>query len=304
MLKAQGPRADVVVLHDPELLAAVAGLDLACVVWDVHEDTAAALSMKAWLPGPVRGPLAAVVRAVEGHAEKHWHLMLAEDGYRDRFRQAHPVVPNSTWVPVDVEPPGGTRAVYLGALTRARGALDLIGVGERLAGSGVDLHVVGHADAEVDGPLRAAHDAGSIVWHGFVPNDRALALMSGALAGLSLLHDEANYRHSKPTKVIEYMSRGLPVITTPTPPARALVDGAGSGVVVPFEDPAAAADAVLALRDDEPRRAAMGAAGHAAAQRDHDWTRDGAAFVKLLEAWARESGPRNGAAQSGPPPRS
>ncbi|MFD0395345.1 glycosyltransferase [Streptomyces nogalater] len=74
-------------------------------------------------------------------------------------------------------------------------------------------------------------------WYGFLPNDRALARLSGALAGLSLLHDQPNYRHSRPTKVVEYMAHGVPVVTTPTPLAAELVERHGCGLVVPYRDP-------------------------------------------------------------------
>lgn len=290
LLKAQGPRHDLVLLHDPELLLAAAGLDLPCVVWDVHEDTAAAVTMKSWLPTALRSPAAAGVRAAEHWAERSYRLILAEDGYVTRFAQVHPVVPNSTWVPAEVMAPGSERAVYVGALTRSRGALDLIEVGRLTQGSGVSVHIIGHADAEVAGPLQDAHDQGLVVAHGFVPNDRALQLLDGALAGLSLLHDEANYRHSRPTKIIEYMSHGVPVITTPSPPAIELVQGADSGAVVGFQDPAAVAAVLATWSADAAERARLGANGHSAAQRDHDWTSDGPAFVRLLESWATPSG--------------
>src|SRR5699024_2699173 len=48
VLREQGPDHDVVLLHDPELLLATPGLDLPPVVWDVHEDTAAAIEVKGW----------------------------------------------------------------------------------------------------------------------------------------------------------------------------------------------------------------------------------------------------------------
>ncbi len=57
LLHRIGPEHDLVLLHDPELLLAVPGLDRhrpPLVVWDVHEDTAAALRMKSWLPRPAR----------------------------------------------------------------------------------------------------------------------------------------------------------------------------------------------------------------------------------------------------------
>ncbi|MDP9183694.1 MAG: glycosyltransferase, partial [Actinomycetota bacterium] len=103
----QTTSADVVLVHDPELVpwAVRARRRFPAVVWDVHEDTAAALSMKAWLPSPVRRPVAAAVRALARWAERRVHLLLAEDGYRDRFGRQHPVVPNSTPVPAKVPPP-------------------------------------------------------------------------------------------------------------------------------------------------------------------------------------------------------
>ncbi len=288
LIRREGPQHDLTLLHDPELLAATAALPDGAgpLVWDVHEDTAAAVTLKGWLPGPLRRPTAAVFRGVERVVERRRHLLLAEDGYVARFAGPHPVVPNSTVVPASVTPPGADRVVYVGALTRARGALDMIEVGRLLAGSGVTVHLVGAADDEVRAPLEAAAAAAQVVWHGFVPNDQALALLDGALAGLSLLHDEANYRHSRPTKVIEYMAYGVPVVTTPTPPAKELVESAEAGVVVPFEDPAAVAAAVRALAADPQRAAAMARHGHDAAVRDHDWTRDGKAFVAQLEQWA------------------
>ena len=68
-------------------------------------------------------------------------------------------------------------------------------------------------------------------------------MLDGALAGLSLLEDRPNYRHSMPTKVIEYMAHGLPVITTPLPLAADLVERSGCGIVVPFDDAEATAAA-------------------------------------------------------------
>lgn len=291
VLRREGPRHDVVLLHDPELMLATVGMRGPVVVWDVHEDTAAALSLKPWLPRALRRPVAAGVRGAEHLAERRFRLLLAEDGYTGRFRQRHPVVPNSTPAPATVVAPGADRAVYVGHVTVARGAAELAGAGALLAGSGVTVHVVGHADAAATTILREAQQKGHLSWHGFVPNEQALELVDGALAGLSLLHDEPNYRHSRPTKVLEYMAHGVPVITTPTPAARDLVEAAGCGLVVPFGDPQpvarAAADAVLRLRDDPALRQALADAGRACALRDHDWRRDGADFVATLHGWAK-----------------
>ncbi|MEU5995289.1 glycosyltransferase family 4 protein [Spirillospora sp. NPDC047418] len=283
--------ADVVLLHDPELLVSLPReVRARTVVWDVHEDTAAALSAKGWLPGPARPVLRPAVHRLERRSERRHRLLLAEEGYRARFRGDHPVVPNTTYVSdTPPGPPDGRRAVYVGQLSRARGALDMIEMARTLAAEGILVELIGAADADVRGALREAQRDGLVRWYGFVPNDRALRIAEGAMAGLALLHDEPNYRHSMPTKVVEYMARGIPVITTPNPPAVDIVDPAGCGLVVPFGDPQAAAKAVLRLRDDPDLRTEMGKRGYEAARARYHWPVHAARFVAQLEAWANRS---------------
>lgn len=280
---------DITVLHDPELLMAVSGVrGDRPVVWDVHEDTAAALGLKGWLPRPARPVVSAGVRLSEAAAERSLRLILAEQGYVDRFRERHPVVPNETVVPDRVSPPGTDRVVYLGALSTARGTAEMIETARLLRPYKVRVHLMGSADQAAGALLRSAVADDVLDWDGFVPNDVALERLDGALAGISLLHDEPNYRHSMPTKVVEYMAYGLPVVTTPTPPALALVRRHMCGSVVPFGDPVSAVRAILRLRDDARVREGQARRGHAAARAHHDWRVSGARFVAQLEAWSTE----------------
>lgn len=281
---------DVVVLHDPELLLALVGLATPPVIWDVHEDLAGSLADKPWVPAWSRGLVRRVVARAEQSAERRVHLMLAEDGYRVRFRRQHPVVANRPWlrpVPVTL---GDDRVVYLGRVSELRGGRDLLEVGRLLAVDGVRVHVIGPIDAALRPAYAAAVAAGHIQADGFIRNEQALASLDGALAGLSLLHDHPNYRHSLPTKVLEYQAAGLPVITTPLPEAERIVRSASSGVVVPFADPVAVRDAVLALRDDLEGARAMGAAGRRAAVAEWSWDAVAGDFVTFVEAVAREPG--------------
>jgi glycosyltransferase involved in cell wall biosynthesis len=91
-----------------------------------------------------------------------------------------------------------------------------------------------------------------------------------------------------PTKVVEYMARGVPVVTTPLPAAAELAGGRECGFVVPFGDPVAAAGAVLELDRDFSLRAKMGRRGHEAAYSSLGWPSDARAFVAQLETWAKE----------------
>lgn len=291
-LTEHAPRADLLLFHDPELLLALPSRR-PVTVWDVHEDTAAALLTKPWVPRPLRRPLGTVVRSFERRAERRMRLLLAEEGYRSRFRRPHPVVPNTTDVPaVPARVPGGDRAVYLGHVSVARGAREMVGLGRILRRHGVRLEIIGGADPDVRPLLREAQQEGALTWYGFVPNDRALRMCAGAAAGLSLLHDTPNYRHSMPTKIVEYMAHGIPVVSSPSPVAQALVaerPEGPAGLVVPFGDVRAAADAVLRLSGDEELRTRMGSTGHAIAQASFHWPVQARLFVKQLEEWVAES---------------
>ncbi|GLW96042.1 glycosyltransferase [Microtetraspora sp. NBRC 16547] len=308
--------ADLLLVHDVELLLALPRRR-PVTVWDVHEDTREVLEAEAYLPRPLRPVLPPLIGALERRAERRLHLILAEESFRDRFPGGHPVVPDLSYVPsAPPPPPGDDRLVYVGRISRARGAVEMIELARRLRPYRIRLDLIGPADAGVRPLLRDAQREGLLDWFGHVPNTHALRMAEGALAGLSLTHDVPAYRHASPTKVIDYMAHGLPVITTPQPGAVALVTEAGCGTVVPFPigsatgisaadntagSPAgtatgiSAADgtveatvrAVLALRDDPEGRAAMGARGHAEALRRFHWPVHAAEFVAQLERWAQ-----------------
>ena len=288
-LAGQAGDADLLLVHDPELLLALPPRRRRPpVIWDVHEDTAAALSTKPWLPRPLRPPAALAVHTAERMAERYLHLILAEHGYVARFARRHPVVPNTTYVPDVPAPPGDDRrVVYVGHLSPDRGSAEMVELARRLHPHGITVELIGQADARARAHIEPAQAAGLLRWHGFVPNDRAMPMLDGALAGLSLLHDEANFRHSMPTKVVEYMARGVPVVTTPLPAAAELARGHECGFVVPFGDAGAAAEAVLELDGDISLRTKMGHRGHEAAYSSLGWPADAREFVAQLETWAR-----------------
>jgi glycosyltransferase involved in cell wall biosynthesis len=285
-MAAQAAGADVLLVHDPELLLVLPPRrHRPPTVWDVHEDTAAALTTKSWLPAFLRSIAAGGVHVAERTAERRLHLLLAEHGYNDRFAGSHPVVPNTTYVPATAAPPGGPRRVmYIGWLSPDRGSAEMVSLGRLLKPHGIAVELMGQADAAARAHIEAGGDC--VHWHGFVPNAEALRLVEGALAGLSLLQDEANFRHSMPTKVAEYMARGVPVVTTPLPLAVELVEAADAGFVVPFNDPRAACDAILKLDADPDLRVKMGLRAHEYALQNLAWAPQAAAFVAQLETWA------------------
>ncbi|MGJ6966384.1 glycosyltransferase [Streptosporangium sp. G11] len=280
--------ADLLVVHDMELLFRLPRRR-PTTVWDVREDvgdTATALGAGLPLPGHLRRALPALVRRVEARAEHRLHLILAEDSYRERFSGPHPVVPNAAYVsPRPPAPPGRNRVVHVGHLSEAGGVTELIESARRLLPHGIRLDLIGSADVRIRPLLRDAQREGLLDWYGYVANRHALRMAEGAIAGLSLPYDAPGPR-PVPAKIIDYMSRGVPVVTTPLPAAASMVERTGCGVVVPFGDAEATVRAVLALRDDPEGAAEMGARGHAEALARHNWPDHAGAFVGRLEEWA------------------
>ncbi|TDD42410.1 glycosyltransferase, partial [Nonomuraea terrae] len=176
--------------------------------------------------------------------------------------------------------PGDTRVVHIGRLSAERGVHELVGLAERLIPYGVRMDVIGAAAPGVRPLLRDAQRVGLLDWFGYVPNRHALRMAEGALAGLSLARDTVR---TPPTKIMDYMGRGLPVITTP--PGAPLVEPVGCGLVVPL-DVDAVLNAVLDLKENPARRVKLGALGHAEARLRHHWPDQAAAFARQAESWA------------------
>ncbi|MFB9733191.1 glycosyltransferase [Ornithinimicrobium kibberense] len=222
--------------------------------------------------------------------------MLADAQYAGRFRQPHHVVPNTTTVPVDPPPAGSRpdhphRVVYLGSVTLERGVQEMIEVARRLThrtSGQVRLEVLGPAHGRATTLLSRAQDEGLLTWSGFVPNEEALTRLDGALAGLSLLHDVANFRPSMPTKVVEYMAHGVPAITTPLPVPANLVRRSGGGSIVPFGDVESVVDQIISWHDHPEEAARVGRAGHAMVAAHYDWRAQAPLFVDLLTRIAEE----------------
>ncbi|GAA2214384.1 hypothetical protein GCM10009850_098490 [Nonomuraea monospora] len=238
--------ADLLIVHDHRLLRALP-YRRPPVVWDVREE--------------------ATSKQLSRAARRHRVITPS-------------VVPEATLVSPGPPPPGDTRVVHIGRLAADRGVTELIGLAERLVPHGVRLDLIGAAAREVRPLLRDAQRVGLLDWFGYVPNRHALRMAEGALAGLSLADDTVR---TLPTKIMDYMGRGLPVITTPQ--GASLVEGVGCGLVVPL-DVDAVLNAVLDLKEDVARRVRLGAQGHAEARLRHHWPDHADAFVRRAESWA------------------
>ena len=92
LIRSEGSKHDLVLLHDPELLLAAAWLGLNNIVWDVYEDVAASFGVKGWMPRAFRPIAAWLWRRFEGLAERR-HRPLLADGLSLRLSSPIPWCP-------------------------------------------------------------------------------------------------------------------------------------------------------------------------------------------------------------------
>lgn len=218
---------DVAQVHDPELVpAAVVArfLRRKRIVFDVHENVPAQIATKEWVPLPraVATAVAWVLRA----AEPILDITLAEAGYRALFAREHPVFPNYpdfANLPSPRPTAEGPDFVYVGGVTEQRGLRFLVDV----VPVGTSLAIVGPCDPSFGEVLQSAALMRGVHLDlpGRLPHRDAMELCSRASVAVSPLLDTPNYRHSLPTKVLEYLALGLPVVASDLPGTREIVAG-------------------------------------------------------------------------------
>lgn len=219
---------DLVAFHDPELLPvgilrAVLGRP---TLFDLHENLPAQIRTKSWVPAPLRPLLAGLFSGLLRLGERRMVITLAEDGYQPLFSAPHPVFANFPLVAEAPEPAAAADPpflVYLGDITELRGAYLAL---ETALGAECRLVMIGRVappDLATALQERAAILGVDLELTGPMPHREALVAIAPALGGLAPLLDVPNYRNSLPTKVLDYLAMGLPVLASDLPGTRRVV---------------------------------------------------------------------------------
>lgn len=256
---------DLVAVHDPELLAAalIRSWLGRPTLFDLHENLPAQIRTRRKVPVLLRRLLASASALLIRLTERSMTVTLAEEGYQTLFARPHLVLANylPDYVPAPVEAGDPPFLAYLGDVSELRGAVLAI---EAAAGAGMPLTMVGRVvPPSLAGDLQGLADRLGVALDlvGELSHEKALRRIAPAAAGLSPLLDTGNYRHSLPTKVLEYMAMGLPVLVSDLPGTREPIGGLGQVTLVTPGDTEAwrAAGKSLAADPDRRTRAAAGA---------------------------------------------
>lgn len=165
------------------------------------------------------------------------------------------------------------RVLYAGTVGMAHGLDTLLDAAELLAARSdpppVEVTIAGDgADAPALRERLKRTGLQGIRMLGAVPAEQIPRLYADADVSVVMLRDVPLFHGALPTKMLEAMAAGRPVVLAARGEAARVLEGAGAGLVVAPEDPEALAGAFTALATDPQRRADLGAAGRAAVEKE------------------------------------
>lgn len=282
-------RADLVHLHDPELLpfAPVLRLRGARVVFDMHENGPAALRSKTWIPAKLRAAAARTFRLVERLLLFRVPTILAEESYEASYGWiSNRVTVLNLPLASELLAIRGDRydrptVGYMGVVSADRGSTVTVDALASLAKEGleIDFRCIGRIAPETAMFVQESLGETARVYGPLRPHD-GWEIMARCHAGLALLRPIPNYLESYPTKMFEYMALGLPVICSNFPLYKEVIEEAECGLCVDPEDLVAVARAIRWIVEHPIEATEMGARGRAAVETRYSWRNE---ETKLLE---------------------
>jgi glycosyltransferase involved in cell wall biosynthesis/SAM-dependent methyltransferase len=174
------------------------------------------------------------------------------------------------------------RVIYCGTVGLAQGVGTIVDAAAQLHQSGSDLEflIVGDG-AERQTLARQAAERGlsNVRFAGRVPRDEVPGLILSADVAVLSLRDVPLFEDALPTKMLEYMAAGLPVVASASGDVSRLLSHADAGLACPPADVGALVEGIRTITQDRARGREMGANGrryvHAHYSRE--------AFVRSLE---------------------
>ena len=185
--------------------------------------------------------------------------------------------------------PGHATVAYLGTLAAER-RIDFVvrcfalvckeipGTRLLLVGDGADPRDRQQIEAEA----RRLNVLDSIEITGMLPRPAALGRMMEATVCVSPFYPTPILNSTSPTKLIEYMAMGLPVVANDHPEQQLVLQESGAGICVPYVEEAFAQAIIRIIRDPDAA-ASMGRGGRAYVAAHRDYQRIAAAVAAEYE---------------------
>lgn len=278
---AKNMDADIVHMHDPELIPI--GLKLkrmhTKIIFDAHEDLPKQLLSKPYLNKPIRYVLSIFFSIYEQFACGRFDSIVAATPFiQEKFQKFHGDVWNINNFPLSNELENDlgwqskkNEVCYVGGITEIRGIKQLVEAFTYL--KNVKLNLAGKfAEPLVESEVKQYPAWTQVNELGFLGRADVAEVMARSKVGLVTFHPYPNHIDAQPNKMFEYMSAGLPIITSNFPLWRDIVEGNNCGICVDPLEPKAIAAAIDYLISNPDKAEEMGKNGRKAVIEKYNWS--------------------------------
>ncbi|MDI6855069.1 MAG: glycosyltransferase family 4 protein, partial [Deltaproteobacteria bacterium] len=215
-------------------------------------------------------------------------LTVVSQSMADDFQHLHGVSAEVVWNGVDVDrfhpdssPAGSARVVFVGALKRGKGVLDLLEAARRLNGHNSRLQF----DLYGEGPLRHTLEKRK-VRHGLanfrMPGSVTHDALPGVLATATVVI-LPSYYEGLPNTLLEAMACGIPVIATAVKGNSEIVIDGVTGYLTPPHNPPALAEAISRILAAPDKARNMGLKGRRLVEEKFTWAQRAEQFINIYE---------------------
>lgn len=284
--------ADIYHFHDPELIPI--GLKLKKlgkkVIFDAHEDVAKDILSKEYIPRLIRATVSQFYSFYERWACSKLDAVVAATPFiRDNYRAMsiysvdinnYPLLGELTNGEIDWSQKQA-QVAYVGGIGEIRGISQVVQA-MGVVQTNVRLQLAGKFnEPEVEQAAHANKGWQQVDALGFVGREEVRDLLARCVGGLVTFLPSPNHIDAQPNKMFEYMSAGVPVISSNFPLWKQIIEGNQCGLCVDPLDPKAIAQAIDYLVTHPAEAEQMGRNGQKAVHEKYNWTIEENKFLNL-----------------------